>query len=251
MSLRIAYTSDLHRGFSNNTDRIQDKYFSRWVLENGQPDVLILAGDLASHDPKHQIPGLFKMLRRHFTCPILAVRGNHDFWARGRKHHTLKAFDAYFTQACNAWEVVNLEDSPYYLGTLPIYGWLSWWGRGEPDGDRQSRQRSFLEMKQKEHETFLRVRLDAPPGSLLVTHMPPFGSWGADHAFSTRIDDMGPLAVIFGHTHKEFDRKVEETHYLNAGPDYDRPSLGLLELDGRPTHDRTRLGLLELDNDKD
>lgn len=69
--MKICFTSDLHHGFDNNTYRIHEKFFAKMAFEDF--DVLILAGDLCSHQQRN-LESLFAMIRKHLpeTC-ILAV----------------------------------------------------------------------------------------------------------------------------------------------------------------------------------
>jgi len=76
--MKILYTSDLHYGFNDKTRDILIEFFKK--VKDESPDIIILAGDIISHEQR-QFPKILKLIREsNPDIPILAVRGNHDFW---------------------------------------------------------------------------------------------------------------------------------------------------------------------------
>ena len=78
--MKILLISDIHWGFSHNTARIWTKY----VRKIADFDVLVIAGDLASHRPEQFARGLRFFRAFAGDKPILMVRGNHDLWGGSR-----------------------------------------------------------------------------------------------------------------------------------------------------------------------
>ena len=80
--MRFAITADLHTGYNNKTYKILKDFFLK-MRDVGEPDAIIIAGDIISHK-QAQWKSAFNLIRGTFKeIPVLIVRGNHD-WSPGQ-----------------------------------------------------------------------------------------------------------------------------------------------------------------------
>ena len=74
--LRLALVPDIHLGQPGTRGR-ENLGRLLAILAAQEPDACLLAGDLV-HDAPELLPALSQDLRTALTCPVWAVRGNHD-----------------------------------------------------------------------------------------------------------------------------------------------------------------------------
>ncbi len=76
--MKIAVTTDTHLGASNNTIKIHEKFLKKLMAESF--DILVHAGDIASHKQKQLYRSLSMFSEALGDIPMLFVLGNHDLW---------------------------------------------------------------------------------------------------------------------------------------------------------------------------
>jgi len=119
--MKILAISDLH--VDPEQPEAWEHFLSR--AQDEQPDVLIVAGDLAVGKS-----GLYETLLSQFdffSGPKLFVPGNHDLWQLHSKRETWRRFDEELPAAVTAggWQYLDL--GPVLLGDVAFVGGMGWY----------------------------------------------------------------------------------------------------------------------------
>lgn len=126
-TLDICSLSDLHLDYQDNWKVAEAMAYK---LIDLSPDVLILAGDVAS------LPQRVKKVLAFFeplATDVLFVPGNHDLWAPTKDPEVLKGVNTWdvYTQElremCEALGVHYLPRAPFVKGDLAIVGTCGWY----------------------------------------------------------------------------------------------------------------------------
>ena len=199
--MRLLHITDLHLG-DNKGDRLSlidcDESLSQVIeqLKNERYDALLITGDIANHGAKSAYQRLQEYLSE-IKIPIYMLPGNHDDAALmqevfGKSNNIAQL---------GAWNLIFLDSN---------------------DGRHYHGQLSVNELR------FLEGALKRSKGrhALIALHHPPvdIGSAWMDvmqlknkHAFFDIIDRFeSPRAVIWGHTHQEFDQYRKGIRLLSS-----------------------------------
>ena len=224
--MRIHLLSDLHNEFSSFTPEVLDA------------DVVILAGDI---DVK--TAGV-KWAEQTFSCPVLYVPGNHEFY-RGHLTRTLEDLREAQTD-----RVRVLDREEIAIGGVRFLGatmWTDFAATGSPpiaaftaqeglndfklirtDGHRKIRPADLVKESRKTRD-WLRAKLDEPfdGQTVVITHHAPslrslidspYDRSHMDAAFANAWDDLmgGDRAALWvhGHSHTAADYDVEGTRVV-------------------------------------
>lgn len=174
------------------------------VERSAEADVLVCAGDLA-------------VMRRGLqrTVDILGEAGCAAVLVPGNGES-----DEELQRACEGWN----EARVLHGAGCEIDG-VTFWGLGAAVPVTPFGAWSF-DLTEEEAEAML---ADCPPGSILVSHSPPYGhvdiAGGGEHlgsrAVLETIERTGPRLVVCGHIHACWKQEshVGDTRIVNAGPE--------------------------------
>jgi Icc-related predicted phosphoesterase len=206
---KLDVISDLHFDLISHKE-VEDFYVSyqNHLDKNGHPDVLVIAGDIASYSLPIRDEAIQK-LDSMITGRVVHVPGNHDFW-----HAALSPTQKVF-------EIENVNDCKYLTGT----GWF------DADSIHFLDKRTWVDFKYigdypydamsqitQAHKAFL-WQLEKSDADILVTHHFPVESthprWmgmKSNHFFSSENFTKSlvkapklPKLWIHGHTHDPMD----------------------------------------------
>lgn len=125
--LDVVSVSDLHLDYRANWQVAEQMAYRLIELS---PDVLILAGDLAS------LPSRVEQALKFFqplAPTVLYVPGNHDLWAPTAEEKKLEAIDSWQTyreelaQVCDQLDVHYLPRAPWVRGDVAFVGTCGWY----------------------------------------------------------------------------------------------------------------------------
>lgn len=248
--MKIALTTDLHRGFDHNTYKMHDKMFLKLAEEDF--DVLVISGDLISSQQK-QMESMFKCLRRHFPdIVILVVYGNHDYWDKdswltdkvryqGKPRQTFSLMEKEHQRLCGEYDIYYLQDYSwrYKKGTEEVLflGYDGWYNNTNPDTNDKNFIPRFHESAP--FQTFLNYRAHKALDGILkeaaeekeinkdlklvcVTH---FNTYIEDPQYQfmmgcpSHLDFITELfdLLLVGHTHHSYDKEHGKCRVVNAG----------------------------------
>ena len=242
--MKALLISDTHRGFSTRTHRIHAKWGEE--LATLDFDVLILAGDLASHK-KHQFEGALRFFREIAgSRPIVLGRGNHDLWDENQRCLT-----SYRNVLQHEWfskyDIHHLESGgPFWVGgDVAIVGWDGWYAFRASSNDLAMMNRhvegdtwAWLQ-REAWHgiQSALIAAEDAKKAGakvVCVTHFPLVPGL-TDEAWSGNFrwwEMLAPHLDVFccGHSHRAVDTIVDGVRVVNCGSDYDDPKYTIIEI---------------------
>ena len=245
--MKLVKTSDLHAGFSNETLQKHQRFFSKVATE--KPDVLVLAGDNASHRQK-SLRTLFRTVRdSNPTVPVVCCWGNHDFWETPKSRSAMPSYEQLVAgrqAACDEYNILHVDKGPYIIDNVAIVGFDGWyWHLDPPTNDKLrmpkeagSGEPLFSFLTSKAHtdlERILLTDLSAFRKRVCITHFPPFVDNIAyqNHTANRNYFDFLSAqfdVVLVGHSHKQADFVATGCRWVNAGSDYDAPKYVVLDL---------------------
>jgi Icc-related predicted phosphoesterase len=119
--VRILFTADLHLLRATRDQTLERLDF--WIDQN-KPEVLVVAGDLASASNAGEV---FDGLRNSFpTGPIAVCLGNHDFWLHDSVRSEFGSLEDvvahYWEPAAERYEITLLDVGSCRLGELTLIG---------------------------------------------------------------------------------------------------------------------------------
>ena len=246
--VKILLLNDTHKGMTNNTDKIHQKFFNKIAKE--EFDVIIHAGDMASNKQKHVLRTFEQMREVAGERPILAVRGNHDYWQDDRKHGWLDFYQ--LLEQHREWaalhNIVLLDEggsfetnnvfisgfATWYYDIKPGTNDCNWMDEMTPDGQIVNH---FLKNKESETLNTLNIILEEKLGAtrVVVSHMPVFGDH-RDQKYTSSFNNQLALKgnceyYLCGHSHKIYEG---EEHFwakvYQTGSDYDKPKYQIIEV---------------------
>ncbi len=240
--MKIAHTNDLHY-----LPRIQlklDLHFEDMAATN--PDIITIAGDHTGNDPD-AVRKVFELARKHFSGPIVACLGNHDYWVHDPiqkdQEYMTREFEKQMRQAVQAAEDNNVHlleehgiwSSPEHYG-ICILGHGGWYFRGHRSSNdyaylpRQYQGLDINEWMNKRAEASIRAQIAALTDDdwtrIGMVHMPVgnFDLWEAGHCGNQLIGDLlaeaGVKKILNGHIHNEDHHGPRR---YQAGSDYGNP----------------------------
>lgn len=243
--MKVALTSDLHRGASQKTHKIHDKFFDE-LEQDKSWDVLLIAGDLAISKTE-QMESLFAHLRKYISRPILVIRGNHDYWHKDRTNseyrgtRELTVCDTMHKQYFKTYDIHHLEGNPYVKDDVAIIGWDGWYTlplhiRGTNDHewmplftDNMDTERWLLKKATRDENRIVdEIDLHADKKIVLVNHMPIIYLESLRHIGSA-IPGLWDIVkdkikvYCYGHVHQKNDDVYEGIRIYSADVDYDVP----------------------------
>ena len=214
--MRIVIMSDVH--LSRKTEKL------RCALQQaGQPDLLLIAGDLADRGQEEQYDLLRACIREQLgDTPVYCVAGNHDQPARDDRLY--RAFERSILQErhCDADEsgafYANIGCGCDLTGLNPVYHQKIFFF------PEKGRQLHFLETRLRESGADVHIVLCHPP---LMAHGARHASAGVPYIASEQDARLQEIVnrsrnVIFlsGHTHLAPCAEMDEIHhnlYISCG----------------------------------
>lgn len=240
---KIALTSDLHYGCTGNSANKIQKMFNR--LNNQDFDVLILAGDLASHTQYHYKRCLETARQCIPDKPILTVRGNHDLWdglhKKDKKSQRRMLYQIYeeHEQLYRDNDIQHL-DTPFKLDDVTIFGFDGWYHKPDPKTNdshwmplMHESCRTLTYLSNNSFKDFDRVldQYDKQKNDInvLVSHFPSIAIKNDRHEFNASPRFLPEIKerfdiVCYGHSHKFMNITEDGTRFCNSGSDYGKPS---------------------------
>lgn len=243
--MRLVLTSDTHFGHDGKTQSKHSKFLKSLAEE--KPDVLVHAGDWTS-SKQGQFFRTLEMFRESLDCPIVAVRGNHDFWQNQDRFHLLQETESVFEHHDIWFKRFNIHHVSY--GPLILDGWTiagfdGWYGNNSPPTNDSKFMppytQSMTTMEWFSRKAFrdlsdLLDSLDTVKSKkICVTHFPPFTNDQRYIHFCANPNYLEVLCerfelLLVGHSHIECDWVFRDTRIVNSGSDYNKPKYKVLEL---------------------
>jgi len=246
--MKIALTSDLHRGFTQKTHMIHNTFFKK-LEEDKSWDVLLIAGDLATTKPE-QVESLLKAIRNITSRDIAITLGNHDHWAESKDRKSvdlviqLKTIQGYIEK----YNCHYLSGNPYIKGDVAIIGWDGWYThapyvRGTRDHEMMpyftegiETERWLIKNAYKDECRVLEeITLHCDKKIVLVSHMPIISIPSIRHV-GTDIPVLWDevknkiKAYCYGHVHRKNEEIRDGVRVYSADVDYDRPGAMFFEI---------------------
>lgn len=253
--MKIALTTDIHYGYSMNTYIILSNYLKQNLIQLKECELMVISGDLIA-SKQSSFTQLFKLLRHYYDKEILIVRGNHDFWDYENKSYydTYRLMQINFRKECDLHNIIYLPDSPWYTKKFVFYGFDGYYSQIPPktnDGHHMPLQAHdediHVHLNRKAHNHLQAILRDVdgfkdkhPDKKLVcVTHFnlmaePRWEFMSGNRAYLDVLTDAGFKYLFWGHNHQK--EKFKYTHndntiqIVNAGGDYDKPSILFLDL---------------------
>lgn len=256
--MKLLTLTDLHRGFSDRTANIHDKFFSR--IDRSSFDAILLCGDNGTLKFDN-IEGLFKCLRRHFpNILIMTVWGNHDYWemlSRGdkmRKKRQIRLLEKMnqLEDVAKKYNIHALENNPKLVDDKYLFlGFNGWYhhahnntqdlqhiGAMTETGENTDnylrnladKAVNFIIDYPKENKTVISVThfpcisqaMTAPPDEgLTVTLDEDHSKWNGNPMHGDILLEFSDF-IFFGHTHHPFDQVIGKSRVINVGNGYTR-----------------------------
>lgn len=253
--VKCLLTSDTHYGHSGKTQRRHHNFLKeiKEKIDAGEVDVVLHAGDWTSYR-QDQFKRTLEMFRRELgdDTPIMAVRGNHDFWDghKGRKRRDRKKFYDELIVQHKQW---FRDNDITYLGDLEInnvkdvafVGFDGWYGSSNPPTNDETMMisdvegcpimpymsnkagKDLYELLGKDYSKYRKV--------VCVSHFPTFSEDYKGIGFSANLKYHELLkeqfdVLCFGHSHMYVKRKEDDTWIYNSGSDYDKPRYIIFEV---------------------
>lgn len=245
--IKLALTSDLHYGFTENTTDILNKFFKQFKKDYKAQgcDALILGGDLAT-SKQSEFKSILKMVRRYFpTEPVLLVRGNHDFWDADKNYPIFHEMTMAHQKLFNELNIIHLDKQQVVIKDVVITGFDGWYYSINPPTRDQTYMHktahgapvhSYLENKSfKDISAVLDLDLSEYRKKLCVTHFPSFTEnerylkLCANPKYHVLLTDKFD-ALLVGHSHQFVDKIEGNCRILNCGSDYDKPKYLIFEI---------------------
>jgi predicted phosphodiesterase len=243
--MRLVLTSDTHFGHDGKTQSKHQKFLKAVAEEN--PDVLVHAGDWTS-SKQEQFRRTLEMFREELRCPIVAVRGNHDFWQTVDRFHFLQETESLFEQHeiwFRQFNIHHVSQGPFVIDGWTITGFDGWYGNLNPPTNDEKFMPLFtqnmrtMEWFNRKAHWDLQDILDKVDLSrekkICVTHFPPFTENQLYAQFCANQNYLEVLCerfelLLVGHSHRECDWVFKGTRIVNSGADYNAPKYKVLDL---------------------
>jgi predicted phosphodiesterase len=243
--MKLILTSDTHYGHNHKTQTKHMRFLKKLAEES--PDVLVHAGDWASHS-QHQLYRTLQMFRESLKCPIVAVRGNHDFWQSTDKYHpflptekVLETHQAWFEE----FDIHHVSKGALKVQDWTFYGFDGWYGYHNPPTNDARWMPMMTEslttmewFQQKAHADLVKMldtKEEGKEKKLCVSHFPTFTEDQRKAHYCANLNYLEVLTenfelLLFGHSHRACDWNFRGTRIVNCGSDYNKPVYKVLEL---------------------
>lgn len=244
--MKIVHTSDLHFGFNNKTCKYLDNFFKDLTCIDF--DVMTIAGDIKSHNAD-QIQKCFRLLRKYIDKPVIAVEGNHDYWDKGEKFHTLEELMEYNIAVAKDFGIVILRGNEYFYkeDDIMFCGFGGWYSNVKPMTNDSyfipKLNNSYLSchevLNDIAHQELNRIIVNKLYGFkkyICITHFCPYipdsNLWESMAGNSKYLDIITENFdyLLTGHSHQEMDIEINDCRIINSGSDYNRPTYKLIEV---------------------
>lgn len=263
--MKIALTTDLHRGGSTNTHKVHGRMFKE--MKEANPDVIIITGDLISNQQK-QMRAAFKSYRTEFPdTPIGVVHGNHCYWDKcwytgrfpyGKEKPTFANMEREHSELHEEFNIFYLQDAGWqYKDEVLFLGYDGWYDSANPETNDATHLPRFHQgvpihtfMNYRAHKAMDKIllraeeaRIEMPDRKIVcVTH---FNHLVDDESYRHMAGQTSHFEHIkekfdylfFGHTHHPYDEMHGNCRVINAGTNwtpmnsgYDAPRFVIIEI---------------------
>jgi predicted phosphodiesterase len=243
--MKLLLTSDTHYGFNEKTQSKHVRFLEKIKVE--RPDIVIHAGDWASNT-QNQFRRTLEMFREKITCPIVCVRGNHDFWqTKGKDKPFLDTLE--MIEQHNLWfdelDIHHVSRGELKIEGWSIYGFDGWYGASDPKTNDHNFLPEFTEglptMEWFSRKAFSDLKNlvenldDKKENRICVTHFPSYTDDQRYAHFCANLNYLETLTdyfqiILCGHSHRACDFVFRDTRIVNAGSDYNKPEYKVIEL---------------------
>lgn len=253
--IKCLLTSDTHYGHSGKTHRRHLNFLKeiKLKIEEENIDVVIHAGDWTSYR-QDQLMRTLEMFRKELgdNIPIMAVKGNHDFWDgyKGRRRQGRALMYRELTDKHKQWfrdnDITYLGDGAINnVKDVAIVGFDGWYSSSDPGTNDSEYIPTYVEgclttiyLSNKAHkdlDNLLQLDLSNYRKSICVTHFPPFSDDWKGKRYSANYNFYNPMkekfdAICLGHSHQYVNRNEDSTWIYNSGSDYDKPRYLIFEV---------------------
>ena len=231
---------------SSKTHRKHERFLRDIASLN--PDVLVHAGDWASNR-QHQFYRSMLMFRNAVSCPIFAVRGNHDFWQLRDKRSIRLSYEETLVNHLKCFKEIGIHHAdfgPLEIGGYSFYGFDGWYRTPNPPTNDEMHLPytheglPIMELLTRKAYRDLSALIERLKGDrrkrVCVTHFPPFSS---SLIYRDLVANENHLPIIeenfgvlmCGHSHLASDWHYKGLRIINSGSDYDAPQLSCIDLD--------------------
>jgi predicted phosphodiesterase len=242
--VKIVLTSDTHYGFNEKTQHKHLRFLEK--IRSEKPDVVVHAGDWASNT-QNQFRRTLEMFREKLDCPIVCVRGNHDFWQTQGKDDPFLDVSSMMAKHAEWFDELNIHHvsrGPLSFDGWTFYGFDGWYGLNEP----KTNDHKFLplvteglptmEWFSRKAFTDLRNLIDEDLGEgkrICVTHFPSFTEDQRYAEFCANLNYLEVLSenfdmILCGHSHRACDFHFRRARILNSGSDYNQPAYKVIDI---------------------
>jgi predicted phosphodiesterase len=255
--MKILLLTDTHSGYNKNTYNTLNRFFDK-VVSKYEFDIVVHCGDWISNS-QNQWKSIFKLIRKHIPNKvILGVKGNHDYWHNesyvklNGKLNRLNNIEDRIKYQKEVWKEYNiqyLEDKPYILKDIEIYGFDGWYNNSNPPTNDYKYIPQFVDGKMSSfwfnHKNYKKLEhilnKDNPDNKIkiLVTH---FGCFSNELYSEGLSEDMnGPNYfkflkdhfnyILYGHTHKRHKIIHDNVEIFNTGSHYNKPKCMIIDIE--------------------
>jgi predicted phosphodiesterase len=247
--MKCILTSDTHYGLSQKTHIIHERFLKHLaeVIKLNNVKLLIHAGDWACHK-QDQFQRTLLMFRKYIAIPIVAVRGNHEYWDYqkvSRRHMMWGEMDSLHIAWFKAANIHHLETfGPYTIDDVIIAGFDGWYHSLTPPTKDHERIVRFIEdgtafqyhnrRAYKALDKMLQIDRSQYKTAVCVTHFPVVikniidAEFNANPLYFDFIKEKFDI-LCMGHSHQYMDEVKDNVRLLNAGSDYDKPNFIVFE----------------------
>lgn len=243
--MKLILTSDTHFGFNHKTQSKHLRFLKLLAAE--KPDVVVHAGDWTSHSQK-QFRRTLQMFREHLSCPIVAVRGNHDFWQSPDLNQSFTPTER-IMEIHNEWfeefGIHHVSKGSFPVGDWTIYGFDGWYATVSPPTNDQAwmplmtgqypTMEWFRNKAQDDIHRLIDCKGEGKAKKICVTHFPTYTEDQRYAQFCANLNYLEVLTdhfeiLLFGHSHRACDWVFRDTRIVNCGSDYNIPLYKVLEI---------------------
>lgn len=225
--MKIALTSDLHYGYSVRSKNIMPAFFD--MVEKEEPEYLLIAGDIISHDQK-EWDEILKIISR-VNCPIGVVFGNHDYW-NSQMNRSITNIRESIIEKLHRNEIRYLPMEPILTPYIHIYGFDGWYSADKPETN-DDHNIPYIEgvsphvylRYDSEKQMMAIPEYDEDVKQIVVTHFDYNGSSLSGPMEWFDIIKTKTNFLCAGHTHKFRDDTIQTLRIINAGSDYEKPKV--------------------------
>nr|BFD64974.1 hypothetical protein BdHM001_36550 [Bdellovibrio sp. HM001] len=258
----IGIVNDPHYGFAGMHSRKVHERFSQLIADKiGELDVraFIVAGDIAT-SRQAEIEAFFKLYKSKISVPFMCVFGNHDYWdekggplpnGRYGQRQASQLFRLH-EELCEKYGVHYLGSGDMVIDDVRFCGYDGWYKHVDVQTRDLEHMVQMIEgapahlyMNDRAHKDCGRVLLSAERAKenklVCVSHFDSVPVNGEGHIYGGDISQFYALSerfdlVIYGHSHKRHDLKVNRAHFVSPGGGYDDPTLLIYDLEAGRIH---------------